>query len=58
MSCVVVHLCPGYRSRCPRHPHTRGKYLAATVTFASSLERPAPITEREVPIYFYMDFFL
>jgi len=28
------------------------------VTFASSLERPAPITEREVPIYFYMDFFL
>ncbi|MGP0014262.1 ShlB/FhaC/HecB family hemolysin secretion/activation protein [Pseudomonas sp.] len=36
----------------------RGKHLAATVTFANSLERPAPITEREAPIYFRMDFFL
>ena len=36
----------------------RGKYLAATVTFAHSLERPDPITEREAPIYFRMDFFL
>ncbi|RBH52586.1 MULTISPECIES: ShlB/FhaC/HecB family hemolysin secretion/activation protein [Pseudomonas] len=36
----------------------RGKHIAATVTFANSLERPAPITEREAPIYFRMDFFL
>ena len=36
----------------------RGKHLAATVTFANSLERPAPITEREAPVYFRLDFFL
>jgi len=36
----------------------RGKNVAATVTFAHSLERPDPITEREAPIYFRMDFFL
>ncbi|WP_338525363.1 ShlB/FhaC/HecB family hemolysin secretion/activation protein [Pseudomonas batumici] len=36
----------------------RGKHVAATVTFANSLERPAPIAEREAPIYFRMDFFL
>ncbi|NWA29883.1 ShlB/FhaC/HecB family hemolysin secretion/activation protein, partial [Pseudomonas gingeri] len=33
----------------------RGKHLAATVTFAHSLERPEPITEREAPIYFRLD---
>ncbi|MDP4567965.1 ShlB/FhaC/HecB family hemolysin secretion/activation protein [Pseudomonas sp. LPH60] len=36
----------------------RGHNVAATVTFAHSLERPAPITEREAPIYFRLDFFL
>ncbi|SEI17793.1 ShlB/FhaC/HecB family hemolysin secretion/activation protein [Pseudomonas asplenii] len=36
----------------------RGQYVAATVTFAHSLERPSPITEREAPIYFRLDFFL
>lgn len=36
----------------------RGQNVAATVTFAHSLERPAPITEREAPIYFRLDFFL
>ncbi|WP_026145661.1 ShlB/FhaC/HecB family hemolysin secretion/activation protein [Pseudomonas asplenii] len=36
----------------------RGQHMAATVTFAHSLERPTPITEREAPIYFRLDFFL
>ncbi|SAM32970.1 ShlB/FhaC/HecB family hemolysin secretion/activation protein [Pseudomonas sp. 1 R 17] len=36
----------------------RGQNVAATVTFAHSLERPGPITEREAPVYFRMDFFL
>lgn len=36
----------------------RGQHMAATVTFAHSLERPDPIVEREAPIYFRMDFFL
>ncbi|AZF06440.1 ShlB/FhaC/HecB family hemolysin secretion/activation protein [Pseudomonas sp. R5-89-07] len=36
----------------------RGQNVAATVTFAHSLERPDPITEREAPIYFRLDFFL
>ncbi|SDT11360.1 hemolysin activation/secretion protein [Pseudomonas asplenii] len=36
----------------------RGPHMAATVTFAHSLERPAPITEREAPVYFRLDFFL
>ncbi|MFQ6589876.1 MULTISPECIES: ShlB/FhaC/HecB family hemolysin secretion/activation protein [Pseudomonas] len=36
----------------------RGKNVAASVTFAHSLERPAAITEREAPIYFRLDFFL
>ena len=36
----------------------RGENVAATVTFAHSLERPGPITEREAPIYFRLDFFL
>ncbi|MBA2921590.1 ShlB/FhaC/HecB family hemolysin secretion/activation protein [Pseudomonas sp. P7] len=35
----------------------RGQHVAATVTFAHSLERPAVITEREAPIYFRMDVF-
>ncbi len=36
----------------------RGPNVAATVTFAHSLERPDAITEREAPIYFRLDFFL
>jgi hemolysin activation/secretion protein len=37
---------------------TRGQHVAATVTFAHSLERPAGLIKRESPIYFRMDFFL
>ena len=36
----------------------RGQHVAATVTFAHSLERPSELIERESPIYFRMDFFL
>ncbi|MBK5539706.1 ShlB/FhaC/HecB family hemolysin secretion/activation protein [Pseudomonas sp. TH05] len=36
----------------------RGQHLAASVTFAHSLERPDALSEREAPIYFRMDFFL
>ncbi|WP_122740159.1 ShlB/FhaC/HecB family hemolysin secretion/activation protein [Pseudomonas viridiflava] len=36
---------------------TRGQHVAASVTFARSLERPVVI-ERESPIYFRVDFFL
>ncbi|MGY2168261.1 ShlB/FhaC/HecB family hemolysin secretion/activation protein [Pseudomonas gingeri] len=36
----------------------RGAHMAATVTFAHSLERPTPIAEHEAPIYFRLDFFL
>jgi len=35
----------------------RGKHLAASVTFAHSLERP-DVLDREAPIYFRMDFYL
>lgn len=34
----------------------RGKNVAASVTFAHSLERPEAITDREAPIYFRLDF--
>nr|WP_303049701.1 ShlB/FhaC/HecB family hemolysin secretion/activation protein [Pseudomonas viridiflava] len=36
---------------------TRGQHVAASVTFARSLERP-DVIERESPIYFRVDFFL
>ena len=36
----------------------RGQHVAASVTFAHSLERPEALTEREAPIYFRLDFFL
>ncbi|QJI41752.1 ShlB/FhaC/HecB family hemolysin secretion/activation protein [Pseudomonas sp. ADAK2] len=36
----------------------RGQHLAASMTFAHSLERPDALTEREAPIYFRLDFFL
>ncbi|TBV08484.1 ShlB/FhaC/HecB family hemolysin secretion/activation protein [Phytopseudomonas dryadis] len=35
----------------------RGEHLAATVTFAHSLERPDAITERERPVHFRLDVF-
>jgi hemolysin activation/secretion protein len=36
----------------------RGQHLAASVTFAHSLERPDTLAEREAPIYFRLDLFL
>ena len=36
----------------------RGQHLAASVTFAHSLERLEALSEREAPIYFRLDFFL
>ena len=36
----------------------RGEHVAASVTFAHSLERPDVLTEREAPIYFRLDFFI
>ncbi|MHC8412487.1 ShlB/FhaC/HecB family hemolysin secretion/activation protein [Pseudomonas sp. Hz4] len=36
----------------------RGQHVAASVTFAHSLERPDTLTEREAPIYFRVDVFL
>lgn len=36
----------------------RGQHMAASVTFAHSLERPGGVIEREAPVYFRMDFFL
>jgi hemolysin activation/secretion protein len=36
----------------------RGEHVAASVTFAHSLERPAGVIERESPIYLRVDFFL
>lgn len=36
----------------------RGRYVAASVTFAHSLERPDALPEREAPIYFRVDFFI
>lgn len=35
----------------------RGEHVAASVTFAHSLERPGAITERETPTYFRLDLF-
>ncbi|WP_425928381.1 ShlB/FhaC/HecB family hemolysin secretion/activation protein [Pseudomonas sp. NyZ201] len=36
----------------------RGQHLAASVTFAHSLERPDVITERETPVYFRVELLL
>ncbi len=36
----------------------RGQHLAASVTFAHSLERPDALSEREAPIYFSLSAFL
>ncbi|MGZ0781368.1 ShlB/FhaC/HecB family hemolysin secretion/activation protein [Pseudomonas saponiphila] len=37
--------------------NARGQYLAASVSFARSLERPAIIERREHPVYFRVDLF-
>ena len=37
--------------------NARGPHLAASVTFAQSLERPASISEAENPLYFRVDGF-
>ena len=37
--------------------NARGAHLAASVTFAQSLERPTPIREAESPLYFRVDVF-
>lgn len=36
----------------------RGRNVAASVTFAHSLERPTAIEAREAPVYFRLDFYL
>ncbi len=35
----------------------RGQHVAASLTYAHSLERPAGLIERESPVYFRLDFF-
>ena len=37
--------------------NARGQYLAATLSFARSLERPSVIDKREHPVYFRVDLF-
>ena len=37
---------------------TRGRHVAASVTFAHSLERPDMVRDAEAPVYFRLDFFL
>lgn len=51
---------PDLRGRLSGHGvelSARGQHLAASVTFAHSLERPDVITERERPVYFRVDLF-
>ncbi len=36
----------------------RGRHLAASVTFAHSLERPDAVPDKERPVYFRLDFFI
>ncbi|MFB4391823.1 ShlB/FhaC/HecB family hemolysin secretion/activation protein [Pseudomonas sp. LS_2] len=36
----------------------RGRHLAASVTFAHSLERPDALPDKERPVYFRLDFFI
>lgn len=51
---------PDLRGRLSGHGvelSARGEHLAASVTFARSLERPDVITERERPVYFRVDLF-
>ena len=51
---------PDLRGRLSGHGvelSARGEHLAASVTFAHSLERPDVLTERERPVYFRVDLF-
>ncbi|BAN51064.1 ShlB/FhaC/HecB family hemolysin secretion/activation protein [Metapseudomonas resinovorans] len=51
---------PGQHGRMSGHAlelSARGQHLAASVTFARSLERPAAIERREHPLYFRFDLF-
>ncbi|MNF07472.1 hypothetical protein D3C80_2076580 [compost metagenome] len=36
----------------------RGQHLAASVTFAHSLERPDVLPDKERPVYLRLDFFI
>ena len=36
----------------------RGQHLAASVTFAHSLERPGALPDKERPVYFRLDLFI
>ncbi|MBI6954006.1 ShlB/FhaC/HecB family hemolysin secretion/activation protein [Pseudomonas sp. CCOS 191] len=50
-----------YHGRASSHSlelFARGQHMAASVTFAHSLERPDVLTEKERPVYFRLDFFL
>ncbi|MFJ4346688.1 ShlB/FhaC/HecB family hemolysin secretion/activation protein [Pseudomonas sp. NPDC089401] len=50
-----------YHGRASSHSlelFARGQHLAASVTFAHSLERPGVLTEKERPVYFRLDFFI
>lgn len=50
-----------YHGRASSHSlelFARGKHMAASVTFAHSLERPDVLTEKERPVYFRLDFFI
>ena len=50
-----------YHGRASSHSlelFARGQHLAASVTFAHSLERPDALPEKERPVYFRLDFFI
>lgn len=50
-----------YHGRASSHSlelFARGQHLAASVTFARSLERPDVLPDKERPIYFRLDFFI
>ncbi|QXH58826.1 ShlB/FhaC/HecB family hemolysin secretion/activation protein [Pseudomonas maumuensis] len=50
-----------YHGRASSHSlelFARGQHMAASVTFAHSLERPDVLTEKERPVYFRLDFLI
>ncbi|MEE1887405.1 ShlB/FhaC/HecB family hemolysin secretion/activation protein [Pseudomonas carassii] len=50
-----------YHGRASSHSlelFARGQHVAASVTFAHSLERPDVLTDKERPVYFRLDFFI
>ncbi|WP_225933406.1 ShlB/FhaC/HecB family hemolysin secretion/activation protein [Pseudomonas peradeniyensis] len=50
-----------YHGRASSHSlelFARGQHMAASVTFAHSLERPDVLTEKERPVYLRLDFFI